>query len=117
MADGDRKLDTITLSMAAWQLRWDLCSVSLVLISKRSARKKPRYLALGTDIGIWPEAAIPMWYNQANEYLAELGALAEQAGNLLLIGVPIREAEGRIYTVVVSLSHLSGFYYKRTWCP
>lgn len=37
-----------------------------------------------------------MWYNQANEYLAELEALAEQAGNLLLIGVPIREAEGRI---------------------
>ncbi|MFO6289144.1 apolipoprotein N-acyltransferase, partial [Pseudomonas aeruginosa] len=66
---------------------------------------------------IWPEAAIPMWHDQAKAYLAELEALADQAGTSLMIGVPVREAEGRTYNAVVSLSDPSGFYYKRHLVP
>lgn len=72
---------------------------------------------LGADIVIWPEAAIPMWHDQAKAYLAELEALADQAGTSLMIGVPVREAEGRTYNAVVSLSDPSGFYYKRHLVP
>lgn len=50
-------------------------------------------------------------------YLAELEALADQAGTSLMIGVPVREAEGRTYNAVVSLSDPSGFYYKRHLVP
>ncbi|MFN9525967.1 MAG: apolipoprotein N-acyltransferase [Pseudomonadaceae bacterium] len=72
---------------------------------------------LGADIVIWPEAAIPMRHDQAKAYLAELEALADQAGTSLMIGVPVREAEGRTYNAVVSLSDPSGFYYKRHLVP
>ncbi len=34
-----------------------------------------------------------------------------------MIGVPVREAEGRTYNAVVSLSDPSGFYYKRHLVP
>lgn len=72
---------------------------------------------LGADIVIWPEAAIPMWYDQAEEYLAELKAAADQAGTSLIIGVPVRKQEGRGYNAVVSLSDPSRFYYKRHLVP
>ncbi|WP_244613359.1 apolipoprotein N-acyltransferase [Modicisalibacter radicis] len=72
---------------------------------------------LGADIVIWPEAAIPMWYDQASEYLAGLETLADQAGTSLMVGVPVREANGRNYNAVVSLSDPSGFYYKRHLVP
>ena len=72
---------------------------------------------LGADIVIWPESAIPMWHDQAKEYLAELKVLADQAGTSLLIGVPVRESEGRAYNAVASLSDPSGIYYKRHLVP
>lgn len=72
---------------------------------------------LGADIVIWPEAAIPMWYDQAEEYLAGLKAVADQAGTSLIVGVPVRETDGRAYNAVVSLSDPSGFYYKRHLVP
>ncbi|GAA5173179.1 apolipoprotein N-acyltransferase [Modicisalibacter zincidurans] len=72
---------------------------------------------LGADIVIWPEAAIPVWYDQATEYLAGLEALADQAGTSLMVGVPVREADGRNYNAVVSLSDPPGFYYKRHLVP
>lgn len=72
---------------------------------------------LGADIVIWPEAAIPVWHDQAKEYLAGLEVLADQAGTSLMIGVPVREADGRTYNAVVSLSDPSDFYYKRHLVP
>jgi apolipoprotein N-acyltransferase len=72
---------------------------------------------LGADIVIWPEAAIPMWHDQAKAYLAELEALADQAGTSLMIGVPVREAEGRTYNAVVSLSIPQASTTNATWCP
>ena len=72
---------------------------------------------LGANMVIWPEAAVPMWYDQAKEYLAGLWALAEQTGTSLMIGVPVREADGRAYNAVVSLSDPSEFYYKRHLVP
>lgn len=72
---------------------------------------------LGADIVIWPESAIPMWHDEAKEYLAELEVLADQAGTSLLVGVPVRESEGRAYNALVSLSDPSGLYYKRHLVP
>jgi len=72
---------------------------------------------LGDDLVIWPEAAVPMWYDQAKAYLDELETRADQAGTSLMIGVPVREADNRTYNAVVSLSDPSRFYYKRHLVP
>jgi apolipoprotein N-acyltransferase len=82
-----------------------------------------RYRALterhwGAKLIIWPEAAVPAWYDQvADDYLAELRADAAEAGSALLLGVPVREEDGRAYNAVVSLTDQPGFYYKRHLVP
>ncbi|HDZ58189.1 MAG TPA: apolipoprotein N-acyltransferase [Pseudomonas xinjiangensis] len=72
---------------------------------------------LGVDIIIWPEAAVPMWYDQAQEYLSRLETLADRSGTSLMIGALIRKTEGPAYNAVVSLSEPPAFYYKRHLVP
>ena len=93
--------------------KWDPDSRGITLDRYQALTKQH----LGADIVIWPETAIPMWHDEAREYLAELKALADQAGTSLMIGVPIREEDGRTYNAVTSLSDPSGFYYKRHLVP
>jgi|TARA_R100001244_G_scaffold132383_1_gene108625 apolipoprotein N-acyltransferase len=93
--------------------KWDPDSREITLDRYQTLTKQH----LGADIVIWPEAAIPMWHDQAREYLAELEALADQAGTSLMIGVPIRETDGRTYNAVISLSDPAGYYYKRHLVP
>jgi len=93
--------------------KWDPDYRQIVLERYRALTKKH----LGADIVIWPEAAIPVWHDQAQEYLAELETMADQADTSLMIGVLVRETEGRAYNAVVSLSDPSRFYYKRHLVP
>tara|TARA_R110000850_G_scaffold216528_3_gene342049 strand:- start:5237 stop:6730 length:1494 start_codon:yes stop_codon:yes gene_type:complete len=93
--------------------KWDPDSQVITLERYQALTKRH----LGADMVLWPETAIPMWHDQAKKYLAELEALADQAGTSLMIGVPVRETDGRAYNAVVSLSDPSGFYYKRHLVP
>jgi apolipoprotein N-acyltransferase len=68
------------------------------------------------DIIVWPETAIPMWYGNAAEYLAELKTTAEEAKTAIVLGVPLREGESS-YNAVVSLVEPQRFYYKRHLVP
>lgn len=71
----------------------------------------------GADLIVWPEAAVPVWYGQAAEYLAALERAAREAGSALVLGVPVRDDEGNAYNAVISLSEPPTFYYKRHLVP
>jgi len=94
--------------------KWDPDSRGITLDRYQALTKQHLGAA---DIVIWPETAIPMWHDQAREYLTELKALADQAGTSLMIGVPIRGEDGRTYNAVTSLSDPAGSYYKRHLVP
>jgi apolipoprotein N-acyltransferase len=72
----------------------------------------------GADLIVWPEAAVPTYHDIVLESFFEpLGEMASEHGTDLLIGVPVREPDGRAYNAVVSLSGEPGVYYKRFLVP
>ncbi len=68
------------------------------------------------DLVIWPEAALPMFEDQARPVLerAQAGLPDETQ---LLTGILQRDEEGNFYNSVVGLNGVQGEYRKRTWFP
>lgn len=67
---------------------------------------------------VWPETAVPMFFQQAKNSLAILKDEAEQHHADLLIGIPVADPEGRrYYNAVVALGRESGMYFKRHLVP
>lgn len=93
--------------------KWDPVYRAMTLERYRSLTEQH----LGTDLIVWPEAAVPVWYAQASEYLAELEQKADAAGSTLVVGVPVQDDAGNAYNAVMSLSDPSGFYSKRRLVP
>ncbi len=76
----------------------------------------------GTEIIIWPEAAIPRLYQNATQLLEQLDRKAKSSGSTLITGIPYREAavgDSRpdLYNSVVALGQGSGIYYKQHLVP
>jgi len=76
----------------------------------------------GSDIVIWPEAAIPRAYQSATRLIAELDGTARAHGSALVTGVPLVEpatasTEGTWYNSVVVLGNGDGRYRKRRLVP
>ena len=68
-----------------------------------------RYLDLsrrhwGTQIIVWPENALPVFYHEAANFLDELAREAKERGTELLIGLPVMDLDrDRYYNGLVSL--------------
>jgi len=106
-------------------------SVALVQGSmKQDSKWKPealaftlrRYRALtqpyaGTDLIVWPETAVPAWFDQTSEYLDRLQARLGASGSTLILGIPVRTGQGEAYNAAVSLARGRRFYYKRHLVP
>ncbi|MGH8585877.1 MAG: apolipoprotein N-acyltransferase [Gammaproteobacteria bacterium] len=81
-----------------------------------------RYLALSAphwdkDLIVWPETAIPAFYDASMPYVQTLKALAARHPTEVLIGVPYAEGNGEDYfNAVVSVRH-TGIYRKRHLVP
>ncbi len=75
--------------------------------------------ALGQDLVVWPEAAVPDLYADARErFLRPLAAELREAGTDLLFGVLVRDAaDGRYYNALARLDDPPDFYYKRRLVP
>ena len=73
----------------------------------------------GSDLIVWPEAALPLFYHQvADNYLAGLQGEARAHHTDMLIGISVLERESkRYYNSMLSLGSSSGFYYKRHLVP
>jgi len=85
-----------------------------------------RYLELSqenrdADIIIWPETAIPLFYNELEQYMPYfLKILAAEHHNYetdFLIGIPVLKPDGRYFNSVASISKEPGLYYKQHLVP
>ncbi len=73
---------------------------------------------LGRDIVIWPESAIPNYYQRAREFLEPLAQRAAAANTTLITGAPFRAADNAVYyNSVVALGNGSGIYHKQRLVP
>jgi apolipoprotein N-acyltransferase len=72
----------------------------------------------GTDLLIWPEAALPSLLHQEIDFLERLDAEARAAGSELLMGILERDRrDGRYYNTLVSLGAEPEIYRKRQLVP
>ncbi len=72
-----------------------------------------------TDLVVWPETAIPAFYDQMSDSLIpQLDAELRKTHTVLLTGIPVLDlATWRYYNSVVSLGGERRFYYKRHLVP
>jgi len=73
---------------------------------------------LGNDIVIWPEAAIPNYYQNAEGFLHGIAAQAAARDTTLITGIPYRAEDGRGYhNSIVALGNGEGVYHKQRLVP
>lgn len=73
----------------------------------------------GSDVVIWPETAIPMFYHQVpREFLAQLLEQARAHGTDLLVGAPVlNPATSSYYNSLLKLGDPAGVYHKHHLVP
>ncbi len=72
----------------------------------------------GADLIVWPETAVPAFYHQVRDsLLLPLQREALARGTDLLLGIPVKEPDGRYYNALISLGKTPGQYYKRHLLP
>ena len=72
----------------------------------------------GSDLIIWPETALPVFYHQAHDFLAELGQEARNAGTDLFIGMPVMNTRTQqYYNSMVSVGGPEQIYSKQHLVP
>ncbi|MFT4614119.1 MAG: apolipoprotein N-acyltransferase [Bacteroidia bacterium] len=73
---------------------------------------------MGKDIVIWPESAIPNYFQNVQDFLTPLSEQAEAAGTTLIVGMPYRPPAGKqYYNGIVSLGYGRGEYLKQRLVP
>jgi apolipoprotein N-acyltransferase len=73
---------------------------------------------LGRDLVIWPESAIPNYYQQSLGFLQPMGERAAAARTTLLTGAPFRAAgSNAYYNSIIALGFGSGTYHKQRLVP
>jgi apolipoprotein N-acyltransferase len=73
---------------------------------------------LGRDIVLWPESAIPNYYQRAQNFLAPLAQRSFEAGTALVTGIPWRaEGSEAYHNSIVALGEGSGAYHKQRLVP
>lgn len=73
---------------------------------------------LGADIVVWPEAAIPNYFQRAGDFLEPMEKRARAAGTTLITGIPWRpENGGEYYNSITALGQGTGVYLKRRLVP
>jgi apolipoprotein N-acyltransferase len=72
-----------------------------------------------SDLIIWPETAMPLYYHQAEGILQRLGEEARANHSDLLIGIPVIDFSNgkRYYNSIVSIGSKTDFYHKRHLVP
>ena len=72
----------------------------------------------GHDIVVWPEAAVPNYYQRAQDFLQPIEERAAAARTTLITGIPWRDpGQQTYYNSVVALGHGEGMYSKQRLVP
>ena len=71
-----------------------------------------------SDLIIWPEAAIPQYYQQLEPLMQQLNARASESNTTLLTGIPYYDPYHRAaHNSVIALGEGSGVYHKQRLVP
>ncbi|MEH6634397.1 MAG: apolipoprotein N-acyltransferase [Halioglobus sp.] len=96
------------------QHKWDPAWYEPIL-SQLSAATEP---LMGLDIVIWPEAAVPDYYQRAQDFLQPLAERAAAANTTLITGIPFRPEGGdTYYNSIAALGYGQGIYHKQRLVP
>lgn len=72
----------------------------------------------GSDLVIWPEAAIPTYYQYANDFLDRIENQARPLDAALITGIPTRDTySDSVYNSVIAFGNGSGVYHKQRLVP
>jgi apolipoprotein N-acyltransferase len=75
----------------------------------------------GTDIIVWPEAAVPTVYEYVDDYLDNVRLAAERQGSTVLLGIlrfgPNGETTGAFQNILLALTAETQVYVKRHLVP
>jgi apolipoprotein N-acyltransferase len=72
------------------------------------------------DLVIWPEAAIPALYRQAESFLLDMQQLAILGGSRLVLGIPTTESNGsrhKTFNSIMVLGESEATYHKQRLVP
>lgn len=70
------------------------------------------------DVVVWPESAIPNFYQRSRDFLDPIAARAEASETTLITGIPFRDQGKRAYfNSIVALGHGEGAYHKQRLVP
>jgi apolipoprotein N-acyltransferase len=94
--------------------KWDPAWYQPILRQLREA-SEPYY---GADILVWPEAAIPGFYQRARGFLDPIASRAAASETTLFVGAPFQAEQGRgYYNSVIALGQGEGVYHKQHLVP
>ena len=94
--------------------KWDPAWYRPILSQLREA-SEPYY---GTDILVWPEAAIPNYLHRAQSFLQPIAERAANSETTLITGIPYLDMEtGNYYNSAVALGHGDGKFDKQHLVP
>ncbi|MES2918092.1 MAG: apolipoprotein N-acyltransferase [Pseudomonadota bacterium] len=97
-----------------WQLEWRDKTVDIYRQLSKSE--------WGRDLVIWPEAAVPMFYHEAVDAMAEMEDNALTGHSAFVTGIPWLEVdearrEFRIYNAIMASGEGSGVFFKQRLVP
>ena len=94
--------------------KWDRSWYEPILEKYRGATES----LYGNDIVLWPESAIPNFYQRSRDFLDPIAARARDSETALITGIPIRnEAARTYYNSIIALGEGEGVYHKQRLVP
>jgi apolipoprotein N-acyltransferase len=73
---------------------------------------------LDRDIVLWPESAIPNYYQRAQDFLTPMASAADAEGAALITGIPWRQTGSiHYFNSIVAMGRSSGVYHKQRLVP
>jgi apolipoprotein N-acyltransferase len=72
---------------------------------------------LGHDIIIWPESAVPNYYQRAQDFLEPWAQRAAAANTTLITGIPFRADSNIYHNSITALGYGGGIYHKQRLVP
>ena len=98
-------------------LKWDPAQIEAQLLLYQSLTLN----AAPSDLVIWPETAVPVLKEQAQDYLNSMDRIIKRQDSALITGLPLRQQDAygdlRYYNAITTLGDSDGEYRKQKLVP
>jgi apolipoprotein N-acyltransferase len=98
------------------ELKWKADQLDRILATYQALTEK----LWGTDLVVWPEAAIPQLYDRAGDLVERLEKRATETNSSLVTGIPTRESHNngfKFHNSIIALGNGQGRYNKQRLVP